>query len=151
MDSWKCKNRIAHFKKFDIFYLFHLIVEKLDVFNFHPFFFLILSIISHSLARFEHVFFFLIYYKSGNITEKKNKTLKDFHYFLISKCRQNQIKLELSEEIMVMWREKQSPEVFCEKGILRNFAKLTGKHLCQSLFFNKAAGLSKFIRTRFLT
>ena len=33
------------------------------------------------------------------------------------------------------------PEVFCKKGILRNFAKLTGKHLCQSLFFNKVAGL----------
>ena len=26
-------------------------------------------------------------------------------------------------------------EVFCKKGILRNFAKFTGKHLCQSLFF----------------
>ena len=24
------------------------------------------------------------------------------------------------------------PEVFCEKGVLRNFAKFTGKHLCQS-------------------
>ena len=23
-------------------------------------------------------------------------------------------------------------EVFCKKGILRNFAKFTGKHLCQS-------------------
>ena len=56
------------------------------------------------------------------------------------------------------------------KGVLRNFAKLTGKHLCQSLFFNKAAGLrpaallkkrlwhrcfpvnfTKFLRTTFLT
>ena len=27
------------------------------------------------------------------------------------------------------------PEVFCEKGVFRNFAKFTGKHLCQSLFF----------------
>ena len=27
------------------------------------------------------------------------------------------------------------------KGILRNFAKFTGKHLCQSLFFNKVAGV----------
>ena len=27
------------------------------------------------------------------------------------------------------------------KGVLRNFAKFTGKHLCQSLFFNKVAGL----------
>ena len=33
------------------------------------------------------------------------------------------------------------PEVFCKKGALRNFAKFTGKHLCQSLFFNKFAGL----------
>ena len=30
-----------------------------------------------------------------------------------------------------------------QKGILRNFAKLTGKHLCQSLFFNKVAILLK--------
>ena len=26
------------------------------------------------------------------------------------------------------------PEVFCKKGVLKNFTKLTGKHLCQSLF-----------------
>ena len=29
--------------------------------------------------------------------------------------------------------------VFCKKGILENFAKFTGKHLYQSLFFNKVA------------
>ena len=33
------------------------------------------------------------------------------------------------------------PEVFCKKGVFRNTAKFTGKHLCQSLFFNKVAGL----------
>ena len=33
------------------------------------------------------------------------------------------------------------PEVFCKKGVLRNFTKFTGKHLCQRLFFNKVAGL----------
>ena len=27
--------------------------------------------------------------------------------------------------------------MFCKEGALRNFAKFTGKHLCQSLFFNK--------------
>ena len=62
------------------------------------------------------------------------------------------------------------PEMFCKKGVLRNFAKFTGKHLCQSLFFNKVAGLrpatllkkrlwhrcfpvkfAKFLRTLFLT
>ena len=33
------------------------------------------------------------------------------------------------------------PEVFCKKGVLRNFAKFTGKHLCHSLYFNEVAGL----------
>ena len=33
------------------------------------------------------------------------------------------------------------PEVFCKKGILRNFAKITEKHLSQSFFFNKVAGI----------
>ena len=32
-------------------------------------------------------------------------------------------------------------EVFYKKGALENFAKFSGKHLCQSLFFNKVAGL----------
>ena len=29
-----------------------------------------------------------------------------------------------------------------KKGVLKNLAKSTGKHLCQSFFFNKVAGLS---------
>ena len=33
------------------------------------------------------------------------------------------------------------PEVFCKNGVLRNFTKFTGKHLCQSPFFNKVTGL----------
>ena len=33
------------------------------------------------------------------------------------------------------------PEVFCRKGVLKNFTTFTGKYLCQSLFFNKVAGL----------
>ena len=56
-----------------------------------------------------------------------------------------------------------------KKGVLRNFTKCTGKHLCQSLFFNKVKGLrpatlfkkrlrhrcfpvnfAKFLRTSFL-
>ena len=32
---------------------------------------------------------------------------------------------------------------FMKKGVLENFAKFTGKHLCQSLFFNKVADLRK--------
>ena len=46
-----------------------------------------------------------------------------------------------------------------KKGVFRNFKKLTGKHPCQSSFFNKVAGLrhwhrclnfAKFLRTAFL-
>ena len=46
--------------------------------------------------------------------------------------------------------QKHPPEVFYKKGVLRNFAKFTGKHLCQRVFFNKVAGLRpqafKFIK-----
>ena len=34
------------------------------------------------------------------------------------------------------------PEVLCKKGVFRNFAKFTIKHLCQGLFFNKVAGIA---------
>ena len=62
------------------------------------------------------------------------------------------------------------PEVFCIKGVLKHFANFTGKHLRQSLFFNKVADLrlatllknrpwyrcfsvnfAKFLRTPFFT
>ena len=33
------------------------------------------------------------------------------------------------------------PGVFCKKAFLRNFTKFTGKHLCQSLLFNKVSCL----------
>ena len=42
--------------------------------------------------------------------------------------------------LLVLGRSSRT-EVFCKKGVLRNFAKFTGKHLCQCLFFNKVAGL----------
>ena len=41
----------------------------------------------------------------------------------------------------VSFIQKQPLEVFYKKVVLRHFAKFTGKHLCQSLFFNKVAGL----------
>ena len=58
-------------------------------------------------------------------------------------------------------------EVFCKKGVLKNFAKFTGKHLCQRLFLIKfqkppatllkkrfwrkcfPVNLAKFLRTPF--
>ena len=32
-------------------------------------------------------------------------------------------------------------KVFCKKGVLNNFGKLTGNYLCHILLFNKVAGL----------
>ena len=46
------------------------------------------------------------------------------------------------------------PKVFCKKGVLRNFTKFTGKHLCLSLFFVKflrAAFYIEHLRWLFLT
>ena len=65
---------------------------------------------------------------------------------------------------IVMWKYRNSHQrCSMKKDILRNFAKFTWKHLCQSLFFNKVAGLglrlwhrcfpmkfSKFLRAPFL-
>ena len=49
------------------------------------------------------------------------------------------------------------PKAFCKKDVLRNFSKFTGKHMCQSLFFNIDSDTGvpvdfvKFLRTTFLT
>ena len=49
------------------------------------------------------------------------------------------------------------PEVFCKNAVLKNFAKLPGRHLCQSLFLLKnrlwqrcfCVKIAKFLRTTF--
>ena len=73
--------------------------------------------------------------------------------------------------VPISFIKKQLPGgVFYKKGVLRNFTNFTGKHRCQSLFFNKVAGLrpanllkkslwhgcfpvnfAKFLRTLFFT
>ena len=58
----------------------------------------------------------------------------------------------------VLCRSSRS-KVFCKKCVLRNFAKFTGNHLSQSLFFIKKEALAqvklvnfaKFLRTPFFT
>ena len=69
-----------------------------------------------------------------------------------------------------MESHKQSPRDVVQKGVLRDFAKFSWKHLCRSLFFNKVVGLkpatflkkklrhtcfhvnfAKFLRTPFLS
>ena len=102
----ECKNCIVYFKKFDNFHLIHLVVGTLEEFNFHQFF-LLLSLITHSRARFDHVFFKNIHQKRKYYREEK----QDFERFLIFlniKMLANSNKIELSEEFIVMWREEQT-------------------------------------------
>ena len=40
----------------------------------------------------------------------------------------------------------QPPEVLYKKGVLKIFAKITGKHLPRSLFFNKVADMNFFLK-----
>ena len=39
---------------------------------------------------------------------------------------------------------RSGPELLCEKRVLKNFAKFTGKNLCISLFLNNIAGLQLY-------
>ena len=69
------------------------------------------------------------------------------------------LKMKCVSTFSVFITERRHLEVFCKKGVFRNFTKFTGKHQCQSLFFNKVAGLRphtcfpvnfvKFLRTSF--
>ena len=44
--------------------------------------------------------------------------------------------------------QKQPLELFCKKGVLRNFANFTGKHLCWSLFLIELKEVCSFIIKR---
>ena len=44
------------------------------------------------------------------------------------------------ESKVIMYRSRY-PEVFCKKGVLRNFIKFTRKHPCRSNYFNKVVSL----------
>ena len=48
---------------------------------------------------------------------------------------------KMLNQIVAVKTQKHAPKVFYNKRCSENFAKFTGKHLCQSLFFNKVAGL----------
>ena len=55
------------------------------------------------------------------------------------------LKSEKKKSFLIVFKGRSSrPEVFCKKGVLRNFAKFTGEHLCQSLFFNQDAGVRRY-------
>ena len=54
------------------------------------------------------------------------------------------LKINILENIfnlMVSMGRSSHQRCFVKKGVLRNFAKFTGKHLCHRLFFNNVADL----------
>ena len=91
------------------------------------------------------------------------------NYFQLLKKRRSTMEEcddEFFESLVKKRRCSSHSEGFCKKGVLRNFAKFTGNHLCQSLVFdNEACNLfknktlaqvflvnfAKFLRTLFLT
>ena len=64
-----------------------------------------------------------------------NRTPPGDFFWLLELC-----KFSIKIEILRNFRSSR-PKVFCEKDVLRNFTKFTGKHLRQSLIFNKVVGL----------
>ena len=76
--KWKCiLNLDSVFKKIGQFSLLPFTCRKVGHVKLSSIFFLLLSLISHSRVRFEN-FLKIKYIKTGNITAKKNNTLKDF-------------------------------------------------------------------------
>ena len=71
---------------------------------------------------------------SGNFTKKLY-----FRWYLSGSYMQSWIYKIQTQTLLVRASRR---EVFCKKSVLKDFAKFSEKHLCQNLFFNKAAVLS---------
>ena len=84
------------------------------------------------LANFFYQYF-CEFFENSCSASKKKKPSESFFYQVDKKHLWRSL-------ILVKYRllQKQPLEVFCKN----RFAKFTGKHLCQRLYFNKVAGLS---------
>ena len=112
----------------------------------------IFSLILHVFSLILYVFSLIlfIYIQSNNIYSVKLYIFSPILYYMYSVSSYifslilfmfSQLICIHSHLICIQFRRSR-PEVFCKKSVLRNFAKFTGKHLCQGLFFNRVAGLS---------
>ena len=88
------------------------------------------------LCQFAYKWFVSFYYAFGFFMGKCNFLFFKDHATLIFN-----IIILFSFFQNTVFVQKQSSRGFCKKGVLRNVAKFTEKHLRQSLFFNKVAGL----------
>ena len=67
---------------------------------------------------------------------------------IINDLFNNENQFKTWDEMKISYRSSR-PEVFCKKGVLRNFSKFTGKHLCQRLFFFKKESLAQVFSCEF--
>ena len=61
--------------------------------------------------------------------------------YFVSCFKHNQTCSSITQKHTHAYSRSSRPEVFSKNGVLRTFAKFTGKYLCRSLFFNKVSGL----------
>ena len=75
------------------------------------------------------------------------KWIKLLLYIFVKYFSDSAVKFVFSYTVQVLLEKfstlsrRSRPELFCKKDVPGNFAKFTGKHLYQSLFFSKVAGL----------
>ena len=78
---------------------------------------------------------------------------ENFFYLSLARCKNQSIDLQCAligwflYALSSFWKvssnklQKQPPEVLYKRRVLENCVKFSGKHLCQSLFFNKVEHL----------
>ena len=66
---------------------------------------------------------------------------KTSHFFIHCSSKSSILSWSIFEYLVSFLIDRSSQQgCSVKKGVLKNFAKFTGKHLCQSLFLNKVVG-----------
>ena len=92
--------------------------------------FTICSYFCPNFSKKPHSTVIMIYYNTGNRSNDTIEGKKTYLMRILSTARSSHRRCSVG------------------KGVLKNFAKFTGKHLCQSLFFNIVEGLGLFSQNR---
>ena len=88
----------------------------------------------------------VVHKRQQNFSSKTKCHLKmrvcTFAYFYEMLCLKINWNLDRAPlmDSLISFHRSSHPGMFCKWVVLRNFVKFTGKHLCQSLFFNKVVG-----------
>ena len=75
-----------------------------------------------------------------NLTQKSTQLIIFIEIKSYKQESQWIVRVYLLENCKSFWSSR--PEVLFKKGVLKIFAKFTGKHLCHSLIFNNVTGLN---------